>query len=223
MNQPNRVWGGGTAQRTLWMLGGVVIFGLLPMLADRYVYDHWYHKNVYDLDWARLLRVMGFAPTWILAALAMWLQERPEAATEAVERARRAARRAWYLVVAPLAGGLVAEVMKLLLRRERPNVLEGDYSFRAWSDHPFSTSGLAWPSSHTMVAFAAATALSRLFPRARWVWYFLAAGCGITRLLAHAHFFSDVMMGAFLGWSMGWGVFLALRPMRNGDGAGEDC
>ncbi len=213
MNGTGPAWGGGTAQRTLWLIGGVLVFGALPMLADRYVYDHWFHKNLYDLDWARLLRLMGFAPTWGIAALAIWLHERPASAS-------RGARRAWYLVTATLAGGLLAEIMKLLLRRERPNVLAGDYSFRPWSEHPFSTSGLAWPSSHTMVAFAAATAMARLFPRTKWIWYTLAAGCGLTRLLAHAHFFSDVMLGGFMGWCVGWGVWLALEGKRNGEGVG---
>ncbi|MHB8839773.1 MAG: phosphatase PAP2 family protein [Gemmatimonadaceae bacterium] len=209
--QPN--WGGGTAQRTMWLIGCVLVFGALPMLADRYVYDHWFHKNLYELDWARLLRLMGWAPTWGIAALVLWLNERKD-------DVQRAAARAWYLVTAMLAGGLLAEIMKLLLRRERPNVLAGDYSFRPWSEHPFSTSGLAWPSSHTMVAFAAATAMARLFPRTKWVWYTLAAGCGLTRLLAHAHFFSDVTLGALMGWSVGWGVYFVVQEKVMGRGAG---
>jgi len=204
MSETNPQWGGGTARRTMWLVGCVLVFGALPMLADKWVFDHVYHKNVYDLDWARLLRVMGFAPTWGVVALAMWLHERPEAAP-------RAAARAWYLITATLAGGLLAEILKLLLRRERPEVNDGLYGFRAWSDHPFSTSGLAWPSSHTMVAFAAATAMARLFPRARWVWYSLAAGCGITRVLAHAHFLSDVTLGMLFGWCVGWGVWFVAR------------
>jgi membrane-associated phospholipid phosphatase len=32
------------------------------------------------------------------------------------------------------------------------------------------------------------------------VGYVLAAGCGVTRVLAHAHFLSDVVMAAGLGW-----------------------
>lgn len=203
MSETSTSWGGGTAQRTMWLIGCVLVFGALPMVADQWVYDHAYYKNVYDQDWARLLRVMGFAPTWAIAALAMWLHERP-AATQ------RAAARAWYLLTVPAAGGILAEVLKLLLRRERPYVMDGAYSFRPWSDHPFSTSGLAWPSSHTMVAFAAATALARLFPRAKWVWYFLAAGCGITRILAHAHFLSDVTLGALFGWCVGWGIWFVM-------------
>jgi membrane-associated phospholipid phosphatase len=205
MSDAKSTWGGNTAQRTMWLIGCVLVFGALPMLADRWFYDHAYLKNVYDQDWARLLRVMGFAPTWGIGAFAMWLHERPDAAG-------RASARAWYLVTATLAGGLLAEILKLLLRRERPEVNSGDYGFRAWSDHPFSTSGLAWPSSHTMVAFAAATAMARLFPRARWVWYALAAGCGATRILAHAHFFSDVMLGALFGWCVGWGVWFVMKP-----------
>lgn len=204
MSETNPQWGGGTAQRTVWLIACVLVFGALPMLADKWVFDHVYQKNVYDHDWARLLRVMGFAPTWGIAALAIWLHERPEAA-------QRAAARAWYLVIATLAGGLLAEILKLLLRRERPAVHDGFYGFRPWSEQPFSTGGLAWPSSHTMVAFAAATAMARLFPRARWVWYSLAAGCGVTRMLAHAHFFSDVTLGMFFGWCVGWGVWFVMR------------
>lgn len=204
MSETNRRWGGGTAQRTMWLVACVLVFGALPMLADKWMYDHAFQKKIYDQDWARLLRVMGFAPTWGIGALAMWLHERPEAA-------QRAAARAWYLVTAVLAGGLLAEIMKLLLRRERPEVDDGLYSFRAWSDRPLSTSGLAWPSSHTMVAFAAATAMARLFPRARWVWFALAAGCGMTRILAHAHFLSDVTLGALFGWCVGWGVWFVMR------------
>jgi membrane-associated phospholipid phosphatase len=204
MHMTKTIWGGNLAQRTVWLVAGVAVFGALPMLADRYFYDHWHNPDVYELDWGRLMRVMGWAPTWMIAALALWLHERGQWAP-------RAATRAWYLVTAPLAGGLVAEILKLLLRRERPNVLAGDYSFRLWSESPLSTSGLAWPSSHTMVAFAAATALARLFPRAKWVWYALAAGCAWTRMVSHAHFFSDVTLGAFFGWCVGWGVWFLIR------------
>ena len=42
--------------------------------------------------------------------------------------------------------------------------------------------------------------LARLYPRAPWVFFVLAAGCGITRILARAHFLSDVVLAAGLGW-----------------------
>ncbi|MDA1081164.1 MAG: phosphatase PAP2 family protein [Gemmatimonadetes bacterium] len=198
------IWSAGLPVRTAWLLAMVAFFLFVPMLRDRWVYDNWYHADLYDLDWARFLREMGWYPTWVIAALAIWLTKR---AANAVA----AKRDALYLLAAPAVAGIVCEVLKLVIRRERPETNGGDYGFRAWSDEPFSTGGLATPSSHTMVAFAAATALARLFPGARWVWYPLAAGCAATRVLAHAHFLSDVTLGALLGWSVAWGVWLAMR------------
>jgi membrane-associated phospholipid phosphatase len=32
--------------------------------------------------------------------------------------------------------------------------------------------------------------------------YLLAVGCGLTRILAHAHFASDVVAGAIGGWAV---------------------
>jgi membrane-associated phospholipid phosphatase len=197
------VWNAGIAKRTAWLLTLVVVVAGLPMFADKWVFDHVWHDKLYDQDWARLLRVMGFLPTWLVAAFALYLQTR---AADPV----RAPRRAWYLAIAPAAAGLLAEILKLLLRRERPEAHGGLYGFREWSDQPFSTVGLALPSSHTMVAFGAATALARLFPRARWVWFVLAAGCGATRVLSRAHFLSDVALGAVMGWTVAWAVWIAM-------------
>jgi undecaprenyl-diphosphatase len=139
-------------------------------------------------DWGRLLRVMGFLPTWLAAALALWLHERGTIAA--------AKRRALLLIGSPIAAGLAAELLKLTFRRIRPLAAEGEYVFRSFTERPFSTGGLALPSSHTMVAFGAAAMLAYLFPRARWVWFGLAAGCGLTRILGQAHFLSDVVVGA---------------------------
>lgn len=156
--------------------------------ADRWAYDHIVYARVYEQDWGRFLRVMGFLPTWLIAALALWLTERG--------RLTSAGRRALLVAGSPALSGIAGEVLKLLLRRERPEVKAGAYVFRAYSDRPFSSGGLALPSSHTIVAFGAAAMLAHLFPRARWVWFGLATGCAITRLLAHAHFASDVVVAA---------------------------
>jgi membrane-associated phospholipid phosphatase len=51
-----------------------------------------------------------------------------------------------------------------------------------------------------MVAFGGAAMLARLYPRARWVGYTLAAGCGLSRVLHRAHFLSDVILAAGMSW-----------------------
>lgn len=208
------IWKAPPAARTVWLLAFAGVSFFVPMLADRWAYDHLFVRNVYDADWARFLRELGWLPTWIIAAFAVWLTtRRPGADPAQPPRAMpiAAGSRAVYLALAPAASGIVCEVLKLLIRRQRPEVGAGDYVFRAWSDHTFSTGGLATPSSHTMVAFAAATALARIFPGARWLWYALAAGTAVTRVMAHAHFVSDVTLGALLGWSVGWGVWIAMH------------
>jgi undecaprenyl-diphosphatase len=67
------------------------------------------------------------------------------------------------------------------------------------------------PSSHVLLAFAAAATLTRLFPRTAVMWYVLAIGCAVTRLLARAHFFSDVVVGALLGVAGAY-ITAALMP-----------
>ena len=189
------------ALRALIALAVTLAFLLVPAPLDHWTYAHAYRPNLYDRDWARLLRLVGWWPTWALATLALWLQRRR--ADAALAR-----RQALLLAGSVVVSGLLCEVMKLLIRRERPDVDAGHWVFRAWSDHTFSTAGLATPSSHTMVAFGAATMAARIFPRLRWMFYALAWGCAATRVLSHAHFLSDVTFGAVLGWAVGWALWL---------------
>lgn len=154
---------------------------------DGWAYGALARPRVYDSDFGRLLRVMGFVPTWLLAALGVWLHDR---------RAGTGGRRAAELALAPIVTGALAEGLKLLARRERPGDVLGPYVFRPFDDRPWSTAGLGLPSSHALVAFGAAVALSRLFPTGRWLWFALAAGCAWSRVAAHAHWLSDVVAAA---------------------------
>ena len=203
MNRPRGRARRPLAARVAFALALTLAALLVPALADSWTYHHLYQRNLYDLDWARMLRVVGSWPSWLIAALALWLHQRG---------ADGAGRRAMLLALSPAAGGILCEIVKLLIRRERPETGDGAWIFREWSDQPLSTAGLATPSSHTMVAFAGATMAARLFPRARWLFYTLAAGCGVTRVLAHAHFVSDVTFGALLGWAVAWGLWLRFGP-----------
>ena len=146
--------------------------------------------SVNDKDWGRLLRSMGYLPTWGVIALGFWLQQR--------DHPRRTAY-AWALVLGPALGGSLAEVLKLTIRRLRPNPDLFEYVFRPFADGPLSNRGMGMPSSHVLVAFAGATVLAQLYPRARWLWYTLAAGCAATRVLAMGHFLSDTVVAAVLG------------------------
>jgi membrane-associated phospholipid phosphatase len=170
---------------------------------DPWIYHHLTFPKVYETDWGRALRSFGYWPTWIVVALALWLNGKPS---------EMAVWRAQVLAISVTAAGLLGEVCKLLLRRERPNAHDGAYVFRAFTDHPFSTSGIGLPSSHAFLAFAAAGTLARLFPRSSCLWYAVAVGCAITRILSQAHFASDVVVGAVLGLAVARLTIRYYRP-----------
>jgi membrane-associated phospholipid phosphatase len=175
----------------LLLASAIVVAHLLDPLVFRYVRI----QHVYEHDWGRMLRVMGFVPLWLAAGAALMLHERTPW--------RQMPRSRGGLVITGAAlGGIAAELLKLIVRRRRPGEL-GEYVFRAFSDRPFSTGGLGMPSSHALVAFGAAAVLSRIFPRARLVWWALAWGCAFTRIATGAHFLSDVVVAACVGWLLG--------------------
>ena len=167
-----------------------VVLIALSMLADGWVAEHVRYGRVYETDWGRMLRNFGYLPFWLLAAIALALHDRESSAWW---------RRAAMLAAAPTLAGMAGEALKILVRRGRPPDVGNAYAFRAWSNHPLSSRGFGFPSSHAVVAFGAAAILSRMFPRARWVWYAAAAACAFSRLLAHAHYLSDVVAGAAIG------------------------
>jgi len=169
---------------------------VLAHLLDYWAYIHLAAPKFADTDLGRLLRIQGFLPTWILVGAALVMYDWPLRIDGA---AGAAWRRGLLLVGSATLGGGLAEVVKILVRRLRPSAGAGEYLFRPWSERTFSTSGLAMPSSHVLVAFGALAMLARLFPRARPVWYLLALGCAYSRVAAGAHFLSDVTVAAVLG------------------------
>lgn len=192
--------GRGTNARDAWIaLGVTLVATALATFVDAAVYERIHNPGVYDRDWGRLLRVMGFAGTWVALAAAVRLHEGRTVAHRAL-----AVRRAWLLFWSPVLAGGLAELLKLLVRRERPALHDGLYGFRPWDERTWNGAGLSFPSSHVAVAFGGAALLARLYPRARWVGYTLAAGCAATRVLARAHFVSDVVFAAGLGWLTAW-------------------
>jgi undecaprenyl-diphosphatase len=119
-------------------------------------------------------------------------------------------------------------VLALLWRRPQPFVLvllavaaaDGLASLLKWivgSNRP-SDHGLvaiphshAFPSGHAATAFAGATVLSALVPRAAPAFYVLAAAIGYSRLYVGVHWPLDVFAGAMLGVATALLLLAAVR------------
>lgn len=130
-------------------------------------------------------------------------------------------------VVIPLAGaaagGLSADVVKLLIERVRPRAadlhdlsLAAADTFGDWLPLGAGGSDLqSFPSAHAATAAGLAVGLSRLYPHAAPLFASLAAAAGLQRVVASAHFPSDVFVGAAVGLAAGaWAAAAAERFVK---------
>jgi undecaprenyl-diphosphatase len=181
--------------RALAWIGGAVVVLLLVWLLDAPIARtlRVRHPIGDRFDPSTLLRLAGYLPLWALVSLAI-------AAVDAPSGWRAIWSRGGVLLLTVTIASVLAELVKALVRRERPSTTLVMSLFRPWRDGPFSLAGSGWPSSHMAVAFAGLFVLCRLFPRATPIWLFLAIGYAFARLTFNLHFVSDVAGGAVVGY-----------------------
>ncbi len=109
------------------------------------------------------------------------------------------------LILYSVAGtGLVVQLLKHTIRRPRPGLaLEG---VRFNGGQPVDR--LSFPSGHSATAFSVATVLAEKYPEQSGLFWVLATVAGVSRVYNGAHFPSDVLAGAVIGWG---GTKLILR------------
>ncbi|HEY4232950.1 MAG TPA: phosphatase PAP2 family protein [Lacipirellulaceae bacterium] len=118
---------------------------------------------------------------------------------------RRVVGRVPQLLAASLGAGLIADCLKLCVDRGRPYSLDLSTAtftstFHGWLPL-FSTKSAeqGFPSGHATTAAGLAIALALLYPRGRWLFGLVVAAVMAQRIVVHAHFPTDVMVGAIVG------------------------
>jgi membrane-associated phospholipid phosphatase len=106
----------------------------------------------------------------------------------------------WGMAFAGFLGWLIRSIDG----RFRPTHLDGANQWEFLRGFAWEVKNLSFPSGHATLAFAAAGALAYAFPRFRLLLIILASFTAISRVVQQAHFWSDVLMGAALGWSVTW-------------------
>ena len=174
---------------------------VLAMTIDQPVFDRYVDPRPRPSDLRLMFRLAGYLPLWLLVAAAFVLIDWPRLGRQGL---MAVLRRGYLLAMAVILSSLLSTVLKLLIRRTRPINHAGEYFFRPWSRRTFETSGLALPSGHAAVAFAATWMLCRLYPRATPIWCLVAIGCATGRVTTGAHFVSDVWLSAVSSFVVVW-------------------
>lgn len=149
------------------------------------------------------LQQFGQGSSIVILTAIIWLIDPP--------RRRRLAD--WAVAVALV--GLTLQAAKILIGRPRPKFDDPWVFLGPFGQYPIEGVGVrhSWeigsgiladlwsmPSSHTAYAVVTAAFVSILYPRLRALVLTLAAIVGIARILFRAHYPTDVVAGAMLGW-----------------------
>ncbi|MEO3776275.1 phosphatase PAP2 family protein [Micromonospora sp. B11E3] len=188
----------------------VLVVGAWPPLhrLDAAVTDALHGYALGHPAWVRFMtvwtNVFGPGPLRLAAlAVVVWLFR------------RGAHRLAWWAVTTMVVGGLLGPLLKLLVGRHRPDLL----------DPVASAAGYAFPSGHALNAALAAGALLLVFlpyargrPAARWALWagavLLAGLTGLSRVALGVHWVSDVVGGWLLGTATVAATTAAFRTWR---------
>jgi membrane-associated phospholipid phosphatase len=196
------------------LIGAALLAGyLLLRLIDQPVFVAFQHETgVGEGKWGMMFKSFGFLPFWLLVCFALGL---------GAHRGEPLRARAVLIGVSAGVSGLIAEILKRIVGRERPWVGPalpegvtpgaaaaegipvreiGDSIHKPFMHAWVDDHNLGFPSSHVAVAFGAALLAIRFWPGA-WAPLLIAAiGCAWQRLATGAHFLTDVYAGVAIAW-----------------------
>ena len=102
---------------------------------------------------------------------------------------------AGYFFLCVALSGLLTNLIKRLVGRSRPKLLDQQdvYTLQPLT---FKSDWASWPSGHTTTSVAVALALATFFPRWRIPMLTVAVLVGLSRVIVNAHYLSDIVAGA---------------------------
>ena len=169
------------------LLAAIVLLALSPcdLPVARWCYQHQPSPPVFTtIEIVADLGGAGLGAILILAA--------------AVIVSRTKISRVPLLTTITLGGGLLADIVKILIWRTRPhqtNLFIASFESTFHGFFPLFSAGShgqSFPSGHAATAMGLAVALSILYPRGRWFFALIAVAVATSRVIVHAHFPTDV-------------------------------
>lgn len=186
---------------TIWFLLILWLFAIIvASRLDAPVALRVYSSGLYNtVRWSRIAQISKAPGTYyvsLVIAAILWCWP------------GRGVRAACFLLLSGAVAGLFYATGKWMVGRSRPIFDNGKFN-----SHPFAFDyfhgglhgllmnhpNLSFPSGHTCLAFASATALAMMIPRWSGVFFTIALIVAAERIFEGAHYVSDVVAGAGLG------------------------
>lgn len=189
----------------LWGIATAAVAGALIQWVDQPV--ALFFNTHRDTAWvAFFAAITDFANgfIWYSAALigigaAAW-RHSPRAKHPNPVRKRQEIRAWLFMIVSMATSGILINVMKFAIGRQRPRFLFGDGTA---DFHPFALriADSSFPSGHTQSIWTAMLALSFLFPPLRPVFLAIATPIALSRIIVGAHYLADVVASVFIAFA----------------------
>lgn len=124
-------------------------------------------------------------------------------------------KRKWVipLWVTFLLTAIVGFLLKVSVQRLRPFQTEIVSILPSLVKASYDVWNFSFPSSHAMFAFCALPILDKEFPKLKKVWITFAVLIALSRVYLGLHYFSDVVVGALIGYLTGWLIFVNRRKI----------
>ncbi|MGD9693062.1 MAG: phosphatase PAP2 family protein [Phycisphaerales bacterium] len=170
---------------------------------DRAAFHLFHVQGVRDYSLFFAVKWLGTITPWLIIAVAILVIDalRAPPSVPSSARALHIIRRPLFLLASAISAGALAELLKIVFRRERPIYHDGLHMLRPLTERPFHSGGLDLPSSHVAVAFGAACALAFIAPPFRIPALLIASLVGVARMLEGSHSLSGVTLAAALAWA----------------------
>lgn len=116
-------------------------------------------------------------------------------------------KEAWILFLASLVNTGLVFLLKQLIKRKRPFLVEKGVSAF------LEVGGYSFPSGHSAITFLLATIFSDFYERGKYL-FILAGVVALSRIILGVHYPSDVLAGGLLGFIIGKLVLRYERKLK---------
>ena len=146
--------------------------------------------HTHPLPFFSFITSLGNAAPYLVVSLLFFLWYR--------NKNKLFAKKALFIFASIAISGIIVDILKILIARPRPKIYFSEHLYMP-EFFKFKAAFWSMPSGHSATAFALGVGLGLLYPKKKYLFWFLAALVALSRVVLTQHFLSDVLVGGMIG------------------------